>query len=53
VGESVVDVLVDGVQSITEFGRHLGLVGGEQRGQDAAVDLGVEDGEPEAVGVRW
>ena len=33
-----------------EFGRCLGLVGGEERGQDSVVDLGVEDGEPESVG---
>jgi hypothetical protein len=38
VGESLADVLVEGVQSITEFGRRLRLVGGEQRRQDAIVD---------------
>jgi hypothetical protein len=33
-----------------EEGRGLRLSGGEQRGQDAVVDLGVEDGEGQAVG---
>ena len=33
-----------------EFGWCLGLVGGEERGQDSVVDLGVEDGEPQSVG---
>jgi hypothetical protein len=33
-----------------EVGGRLGLVSGEERGQDSVVDLGVEDGEPESVG---
>ena len=33
-----------------ELGRGLGLPGGEQRGEDPVVDLGVEDGEGQAVG---
>ena len=33
-----------------EAGRGLGLSGGEQRGKDAVVDLGIEDRELEPVG---
>ena len=35
-----------------ELGRGLGLAGGEQRGQDPVVDLGVEDREARPSGVR-
>ena len=46
----MVDVVVDGAQGGTEVGWGLGLVGGEQRPEDAVVDFGVEDREAEAVG---
>ena len=49
VGESFVDVLVESVHGGAEFGWGLGLVGGEERGEDAVVDLGVEQGKPETV----
>jgi hypothetical protein len=43
-------VVLDGTQSTAELGRGLGLSGSEERGEDAVVDLGVEDGEGRAVG---
>ena len=49
-GESLVDVLVDGVECGAEFGWGLGLVGGEEGGEDAVVDLGVEQREAQPVG---
>ena len=50
VSQTLVDVLVEGVQRGAEFGWCLGLVGGEERAQHALVDLGVETGETEPVG---
>ena len=44
-GEPVVDVVLDGGQCATQGWRCLGLPGGEQWGQDAVVDFGVEDRE--------
>jgi len=41
----LIDVLVERAECGTELGWCLGLVGGEERGEDAVVDLGVEDGE--------
>jgi hypothetical protein len=38
-------VLVDGAQGGAQFGRGLGLVGGEGRAQQPVVQLGVEDGD--------
>jgi hypothetical protein len=43
-------VVLDGGQGGAQGWRGLGLPGGEQRGQDAVVDLGVEDREREPVG---
>lgn len=48
-GESVVDVVLDGCQCGAQHWRGLGLPGGEQRGKDAVVDLGMEDGEGQPV----
>jgi hypothetical protein len=48
-GGPVADELFDGAQG-AEQGAGLGLSGGEHRGQDAVVDLGVEDRECLAVG---
>jgi hypothetical protein len=56
VSQTFIDVLVEGVQRGAEFGWRLGLVGGEERAQDAVVDLGVEECETEPVGgevVGW
>ncbi len=49
-GEAFVDVPIEGVQGGAEFGWCLGLVGGEEWGEDAVVDFGVEDGEAQTVG---
>jgi hypothetical protein len=45
VGESIGEVPIDGVECVAEFGWCLGLIGGEQWGQDPIVDFGVEDRE--------
>src|SRR6266536_481959 len=45
----VVDVAGDGGQCGAEFGGSLGLVRGGQRDQEPVVDLGVEDGDADAV----
>jgi hypothetical protein len=44
-----VDVAGDGLQGSPEFGWRLGLVGGNQRDQEPVVELGVEDGDANAV----
>ena len=49
-GEPAGDLMVDDAQGTLEWLRGLGLVAGHQRAQDAVVDLGVEDREPQAVG---
>jgi hypothetical protein len=41
----------DGRQRGAEFRRRLGLVRGGERDQEPVVDLGVEDGDADAVGV--
>jgi hypothetical protein len=46
VGYVAADVLVDGAERGSEFGRSLGLVGGQQWAQEPVVDLGVEDRDP-------
>ena len=38
-------MLVDGTQGDAEFGRGLGLVGGQERAEEPVVELGVEDGD--------
>src|SRR5205814_2339974 len=43
--EAGIDLLVDGSQGGAQRRRGLGCGGGEQRPQDAVVDLGVEDRE--------
>ena len=43
-------MLVDGAQGGAEFGRGLGLVGGQERAQEPVVQLGVEDRDLEPVG---
>jgi len=45
-------MLVDGAQRGPEFSRGLGLVGGQERAQEPVVQLGVEDRDADAVGVR-
>ena len=52
VGEAFVDVMFDGAECSAELGWSLGLAGREERAQDPVVDLGAEDGESQAVGVR-
>jgi hypothetical protein len=53
VGEALVDCVLDGAERGAQFGWRVGLTaGGEQRSEDPVVDLGVEDREPDAVGVR-
>ncbi len=49
VGEAGVDDVFDCAESGAELARGLGLRGGEQRGENAVVNLGVEDGEGQAV----
>jgi hypothetical protein len=44
-GDVVGNVLVDGVECGAEVEWCLGLAGGEQWGQDAVADFGVEDRE--------
>jgi hypothetical protein len=43
-------MLAQGVQGLPEFGWRLGLVGGHERAEQPVVELGVEDGELDAVG---
>ena len=50
VGYVGADVVVDGAQGGAEFGRGLGLVGGQERAQQAVVELGVKDRGLDAVG---
>jgi hypothetical protein len=45
----LIDVLVERAERGTEFVWCLGLVGGEERGEDAVVDLGVEECEAQSV----
>jgi hypothetical protein len=49
-GRVVVDVAGDGGQRGAQVGGCLGLVGGGERDQQRAVELGVEDGDADAVG---
>jgi len=41
--------VIDGAEGGAEWRRGLGLVAGHERAQDAIVDLGVENREPDAV----
>jgi phenylacetate-CoA ligase len=45
----IIDVTGDGRQRGAEFGRCLGLVRGGERDEQPVVDLGVEDGDADAV----
>ena len=45
----IVDVAGDGCQRGAELGGCLGLVRGSERDQEPVVDLGVEDGDADAV----
>src|SRR5256885_14729648 len=49
-GDAAGDLTVDDAEGSAERGRSLGLVARHERAQDAVVDLGVEDREPQAVG---
>jgi len=49
-GGVVVDVAGDGGERGAEFWWGLGLVGGGERDEEPVVDLGVEDGDPDAIG---
>src|SRR4029453_6798340 len=43
------DMVVNDAQGLTEFGYCRGMIDGEQRSEQTAVDLGVEDGHPNPV----
>ena len=45
-----IHTFVDGVKSATEREWGGGFVGGEQRGEEAVVDFGVEEGYADALG---
>jgi hypothetical protein len=50
VGGVGIDVAGDSGQGCSELGWGLGLVGGGERNEHPVVDLGVEDGDADAVG---
>jgi hypothetical protein len=43
-------VPVQDAQGLAEFKGCLSLIGGHERAEQPAVELGLEDGEPDAVG---
>jgi hypothetical protein len=47
----IIDMAGDGCQCAAELWWCLGLVRGSERDEQAVVDLGVEDGDADAVGV--
>ena len=49
-GDVVIDVVVEGAECLSELEGCLRLVGGGQRNEQSVVDLGVGDGDADAVG---
>ncbi len=52
-GYACTDVLVDGALGGAEFGRGLGLVGGQQRAQEPVVQLGLAWPSPSGLLSRY